>query len=287
VKKILIFLYVVFCAAFAGAEAPVWEISKDGNTLYLGGSIHLLREDDYPLPREFDTAFGKSDILVLEADVSEAARPGAAQNLMQRMLLPGGETLQTILDENTYNALKAKCEEFSLPIAGMAKFKPALVVNILTVLRIQQFGFIQQGVDLYYFTKARDNAKEILFLETAEFQLDLLAGMGSGYENEFVLYSLKDLDTMEEAMLTLITGWRNGDAAVIESILAEMREKFPTVYKEMIGDRNQAWMPFIESYFTTEAVEFVIVGSAHIYGSDGLLKGLEDRGYLIKRIEYP
>jgi uncharacterized protein YbaP (TraB family) len=51
----------VSCASSAPAlnesKSSVWEISKDGKTLFLGGSIHLLREQDLPLPFAFDVKF--------------------------------------------------------------------------------------------------------------------------------------------------------------------------------------------------------------------------------------
>ena len=51
--------------------SSVWVISRNGNTLYLGGSIHILRDDDFPLPTEFDLAFSQSTVLVLEADLEQ------------------------------------------------------------------------------------------------------------------------------------------------------------------------------------------------------------------------
>ena len=32
------------------ADTSVWEVKFDSNTVYLGGTVHLLRPSDYPLP---------------------------------------------------------------------------------------------------------------------------------------------------------------------------------------------------------------------------------------------
>ena len=87
-------------------------------------SVHILRAEDYPLPAEFDKAFEKSDILILEADAAQIQNPEVAQNMMAQMMLPGEETLQTILDEETFKLLEAKSAELSFPLQNVMKFKP-------------------------------------------------------------------------------------------------------------------------------------------------------------------
>ena len=70
----LVFLLIGFTSpVYAGA--PVWKISKDGNVLYLGGTIHLLGVNDYPLPAAFEKAYQQSSLLVFEADIQKLQSP--------------------------------------------------------------------------------------------------------------------------------------------------------------------------------------------------------------------
>jgi hypothetical protein len=47
----------------------LWQVDSPTTRAYLMGSIHLLRQDVYPLAPVIEDAFAASDALVLEADV--------------------------------------------------------------------------------------------------------------------------------------------------------------------------------------------------------------------------
>jgi uncharacterized protein YbaP (TraB family) len=265
--------------------SSVWKISKDDKILFLGGSIHVLRAEDFPLPKEFDRVFSKSALLVLEADIDQMANEEVAQYLLNRTYLPGGQTLQSILDSDTYALLKAECVEYGLPIEVVSNFKPSMVIAMLSVLQIQKFGFVQQGVDAYYLDKARKINKPVSFLETVEEQIDLIASMGEGYENDFVRYSLKDMSSTENELTILLSEWITGEASSIEASLIEEKEEWPVIYKTIVADRNAAWMPKIEGYLASGQVPFIIVGAAHLHGPDGLLIQLKNSGCTVEQLK--
>ena len=270
-------------AASIETSSSVWKISRNGKTLFLAGSIHLLREADLPLPEEFDRAFSLSDILVLEADAEEMANPEIAQYLAEQMLLPGNETLQSILDRDTYEQLSQVCNEYGFSIDDVAKLKPSMIINILSVLQIQKYGFIQQGVDDYYLGKAKNENKPVNFLESAQSQIELIIKMGDGYENEYVNYSIQDMADTEEGLEMLVSEWKNGESAVIKETLKEMKEQWPVIYKALITNRHDAWIPQIEKFLASGQVYFVIAGVLHMHGSDGLLLRLENLGYAVEK----
>ena len=284
-KQISLIILGLLAISSAFSQSSVWEINKNGNTLYLGGSVHLLRVEDYPLPKMFDKAFEKSDVLILEADIAQLENFEAAQKIMAQAMLPVEETLQTILDEETFKLLGTKCAELSLPLESLLKFKPSMVTTVLTAMKMQQMGFTPQGVDIYFYAKAKENDMKIDFLESIDFQINLMVNMGEGFENEFVKYSLKELDNIQAEMDKLIPAWRNGTSKYISSMLTEMKKTFPSVYKSMITDRHENWLPQIEKFLTNEPVEFVVVGAAHLHGDDGLLTELKNKGYTVKQLK--
>ncbi|GHT51762.1 TraB/GumN family protein [Bacteroidia bacterium] len=276
---------VVSSSGFCFSQSSVWEVSKNGNTLYLGGSVHLLRAEDFPLPKEFDTAFDNSDMLVLEADVEQISSPDVAQRMMAQAMLSGDTTVQTLLNAETYNLLAAKCEEFSIPMANVLKLKPAILVMLLEVTALQQLGFTPQGVDVFYLAKAKEQSKELDFLETVDFQINLLVNIGNGCENEYVQYSLEELVNIEEEINAMIPEWKNGTSEAGESENQDMKEKFPSVYKSLISNRNNDWIPRIETYLADKKVEFVVVGLGHLHGADGVLAQLVKKGYTVNQVK--
>jgi uncharacterized protein YbaP (TraB family) len=279
------------CASSSASVQPgssVWKISRDGNALFLGGSIHLLREKDFPLPKEFDRAFSQSTMLILEADVERVENDREiARYLRSQMRLPDGQRLQSILDPDVYDLLKAECTKYGLPIETVSRFKPSMVLAMLSMLQIRKLGFAQQGVDMHYFQKARKTKKPINFLETVEFQIDMLVSMGEGYENDYVRYSLNDIsDTDDEnELLALVAEWRTGDASTSEASLIKMKEEWPVIYQALVSDRNNAWIPQIEEYLDSGQVPFIIAGLLHMYGPDGLLTQLENSGCTVEQVK--
>jgi uncharacterized protein YbaP (TraB family) len=269
----------------ATSGSPVWKISGNGNTLFLGGSVHILRSDDFPLPKAFDRAFSKSSLLVLEADIAQMSDVNVVKYLASKMYLPEGQTLKTILDPDIYDMLKLECAKYGLPIDVFSQFKPSMVLNILNVLQVQKFGFEEEGVDSFFQNRAKKAKKPVYFLETVEFQIDMLVSMGEGYENDFVRYSLEDLASTDDSLAELVTEWKTGGSEITEASLIEMKEEWPELYKSMVEDRNNAWIPQIKEYLASGKIAFIVVGAAHLYGPDGLLIQLENSGYIVEQLK--
>jgi uncharacterized protein YbaP (TraB family) len=263
--------------------SSVWKISKDGNALFLGGSIHVLRPDDFPLPGAYNRAFSESKLLVLEADVELMADEEVAGYLLDRMYLPEGQSLQTILRPDTYDLLEEACEEFGFPIEAVYNLKPSMVITVLSVFHMQESGFVEEGVDAYFLNYAKDENKPIRFLESVELQIDMLVSMGEGYEDEYVLYSLEDFSNTDNYLSEIVAEWRTGDASITEASLIDMKKEWPQMYKSMVLDRNAAWIPQIEEYLATGAVPFIVVGAAHLHGPDGLLVQLKNLGCTVEQ----
>lgn len=269
----------------AQADAPVWQASKGDSTVFLGGTIHLLRARDYPLPAAFETAYQASDRLFFEIDQSQLADMSVQARMMQQLTYQDDRTLQTVLDEETYAALTAYAENAGLPMAMMQKFKPGMLLSTLSLLEFQSRGFTPQGVDAYYNTRAMGDGKARGELETIDQQITMLASMGEGYESEFVAYSLRDLETVGEAIEDMVTAWRAGDQASLEAqFIRPMLEEAPELYDSMLVERNNNWMPQIEAMFDEPGTEFVLVGAAHLIGEHGVLAMLSERGYEVGRV---
>jgi uncharacterized protein YbaP (TraB family) len=287
---VILFSVGLFSCASSPASDPVlsgssvWKISKNGKSLFLGGSVHILRAGDFPLPGEFDRAFLQSTLLVLEADLEQMGDEGVVQYLMYRMILPSGQTLQSVLDSDTYDLLEAACAAYEYPIEVVSNFKPSMVITILTVLQIQKLGFVQEGIDAYYLNKAQATNKPVAFLETVEAQIDLIVSMGEGYENDFVRYSLSDMSNTENELTMLLAEWKTGNASTTEKSLIKWKEEWPVMYQSLITDRNAAWVPQIEEYLASGQVPFIIVGAAHLHGPDGLLTQLKNSGCTVEQL---
>lgn len=278
-------LLALIPASYVAAETSVWKVSNGNNTVYLGGTVHLLRASDYPLPTEYDQAYEASDTLVFETDIAAMSDLATQARLLTAMSYTDERTLQSVLSEEAYAALQEYTASVGLPLAMMQKFKPGMVVTTLQVFEFQKLGFTPEGVDAHFNARASGDGKPIEGLESLEEQIEFLASMGEGKESEYILMSLADLENTEEAMLGMISAWRAGDSEQLtELFVADMQERAPDIYELLLRGRNLDWLPQIDAMLQDADTEFVLVGAAHLVGDDGLLKLLADAGYDVEQL---
>jgi len=280
---ILISSYLLMSACFA--QSSVWSVEGNGNTVYLGGTIHILTPEDYPLPSEFDSAFAWSDIIVFEADLKKMEDPAIIQKMMTMAMYQDGRTLKGELSPEAYGLLEEKCTKINLPLEGMQQFKPTMVMLIYTVTKMQQSGSTSDGVDQYFLSKALSNEKGLLYLESVDSQLNLLFGEEDEDNSQSVHQFFDDEEKWDNHLTELKAAWLTGEEKVFKNLQKEMKNEFPEIYQKMLVDRNENWVPKIQSYLDTEGVEFILAGALHMHGPDGMIALLKKEGYKIKSVK--
>jgi|TARA_B110000483_G_C18192544_1_gene541567 uncharacterized protein YbaP (TraB family) len=272
-------------SSIASADSSVWLVQAEDHTVYLGGTVHLLRAADYPLPDEYGEAYAASASLVFETDLSSMSDLSVQAKLLQQLRYDDGESLKTVLNEEAYSVLEAYTGSIGLPLAMLEQFKPGMIVSTLQIMEFQRIGFTPQGVDAYFNTLAMSDGKPLGQLETIDAQIGFLASMGEGNESEFILLSLKDLEDTVEVMDDMIAAWRIGDNdALSELFVTDMLEQAPEIYDSLLKQRNLNWLPQLEDMLESPEIEFVLVGAAHLVGPDGLLAMLQAKGYQISQL---
>jgi len=285
-KKILlsIMLVLLICTQSL-ADSSVWKVQKDESIIYLGGTFHLLRQSDFPLPMEFDKAYRASDILVFETDLGKLHDPSTQQKLMSKAMYTDGSTIENHLSPQTYSLLNEYCASKGIPLAAIKQFKPSIVVVTITVMELAKLGVTQEGVDLFFYQLAAGDNKTVEGLETVEEQIHFVVGMGEGNEDAFVTHSIKDLESIKQKYESMVDAWKTGDAKKLNDLMvAELKSKTPKLYKELIADRNENWLPMIDAYQKTLQKEFILVGVGHLVGPDGIVKALRKKGYKVEKL---
>jgi uncharacterized protein YbaP (TraB family) len=280
----LLSLLLILIITGLSAQSSVWKVSDGSNSVFLGGTCHILRASDFPLPEEFDRAYAQADRLFFEIDPVALDAPDFVARMMAESIYRDGRTLKTVLNDEAYDALAAQGKKSNLPIEILQKTKPGMVVTMITIQELTKAGITQEGVDMFYAKKAKQDRKPIGSLETVEFQLNLITNLGEGMESQFVLYSLQDLEQIETLFDETIHAWRNGDLEMIERLFTDEMEAFPEIYNLVLRDRNELWIPQISEMLKTESTEFVLVGVGHMGGEHGLLRLLEAEGYSVEQV---
>ncbi len=275
----------ILSATTVYAETSLYEVTnKKGESLYLGGTIHLLRPSDFPLPAEYQQAFDKSQMLVLETDLQKASSPEFGQKMMQQMMYSGGKNLSSELRPEVWKELQDYSAANQVPIGQLMQFKP-FMVSLMMVMQQGQKSGLTQGVDFYFNQQARLQSKNIGELESADEVLNFMNALNDQDPNQTIIATLRDLKKMNDMMIKVTAAWRAGDLSLIEKeMLAPMKKEFPEFYRLLVAYRNNKWMQKIEGMLATQEKEMILVGSLHLVGDEGLLNQLREKGYQIKPV---
>jgi uncharacterized protein len=284
-RKILlsIILVLLFCTQSL-AESSVWKIQKGESVMYLGGTCHLLRQSDFPLPAEFDKAYRESDIVVFETDLGEFNNPSAQAKLMSKAMYNDGSTVDKHLSSQTYKLLSGYCEANGIPLGALKQFKPSMIVVMMEAVELAKLNVTQEGVDTFFYKLAKRDKKMVEGLETVDEQINFLAGMGEGNEDAFVRYTIEDFKSIKRQYESLVEAWKKGDTRRIYNLMVADLKEMPKLYKELLTDRNKNWLPLIDAYQKTTQKRFILVGVGHLVGPDGILEALRQKGYKVEKL---
>ena len=268
-------------------ESPtlcLWTVQSETNTVYVLGSIHVLKQQHYPLAPAIYEALEKSDRVVFEVDLEELKSPQVQLKMLTRGFYANRRTLREALSASSYEVIEAYLSDRGLSIEAFQRVKPWMLAATITTLELQKLGFApDQGVDRHLYAKAKANGKQIEGLETVEEQLNLFDHLSSKTQELFLLHTLRELSLLKRQTQEIVKAWKEGRVEGFERMLHNMQE-FPEVYQALITDRNRRWFPGIESYLKDNQPCFVIVGTLHLLGEHGLLAMLETKGYTVRQL---
>ena len=258
----------------------IWRAEINGNTFFLLGSIHVLNRQSYPLAQVIENAYRKCDTLVFETDLSGMQDPAILSLTMEIGLLPQGKTLEGLLSQGTYQAFKARVEALGLPVTQFNNFRPWFAAVALIGLEFQRLGFDPAyGIDSHFHTRAKQDNKELVYLEPIEKQLRLLGDMDSEDQESFMKQALKDLEVVEKMTSEMIDSWEAGDPERLNSIVQLSFKDYPHIYDRLVVQRNRDWKKRIVELKGRNKNIMIIVGAAHLIGKGNLVEMLVGEGF--------
>ena len=283
---------------------------KDGQKMYLFGTIHIGDERTAYLPDAIRNAFVASDALALECNMELFEKKVEEDEKLAEQLSDlfytsdGTNVVEKRLDKETYTKACQYLKAVGGYTVNMPYAKPHLWSEAIEDFYLDQ-GYqlhADQGVEMRLIDWAEELDKDILEIESAMDQLKMLSNFS--YDLQMVQLEAAMESTSreywEEAM-TLYEKWCAGDEAVLreavamewdtqdmtEEEIAEQKPLFDEYYKKMDTDRNKAMLKTAIDYLESGEVIFYAVGLAHLLDdATGLVNALQQSGYTVERIAY-
>ena len=263
----------------------LWEVEGETNSVYLLGSIHLLREDDHPLPVVIDRAYADAEIIVMELDMDDLD-PAYTQAAFNRAgVMTDGTTLADLMGDELYAAAEEAAAFIDIPLDMLAQSEPWLAAMTVELMMLYRFGFNPMlGVEMTMLNRATADGKPVEGLETVDEQLAFLDGLPLEAQREMLLQTLDQGASLNESIDDMIDAWHRGDTAALAAELLVSIEAQPELHEALLVDRNRRWAETILAWLDDDRDYLVIVGALHLVGDDGVPALLADKGIGIQQL---
>ncbi|NLZ46827.1 MAG: TraB/GumN family protein [Clostridiales bacterium] len=276
----------------------MWEVkTKSGKTIYLLGSMHVLPDSAYPLPDQLINAYEKSDAIVVECDILAYQSDLAKQlKLAEDMVYKDGTKFKDHIDPEIYSEVVALMKEWGIYSKAHESFKPAMLTSLIENYIYTKANLKSElGIDMFFLDKATEESKEIIEVESAEFQMDMLMNFSDEINSLMLSSYAYDIDELVVQINELYEVWASGDTEkLLEANSADedqLTDAEKAAFKEyndtMLTNRNKGMADkVIELIENDDKDIFYIVGAAHYPGEGGIIELLEAQGVVCTPVQY-
>lgn len=281
---------------------PAMWIVKDGEggCLYLMGTIHLGDERMENLPAKVTKTLDACDYLAVEFDIleSESDLAGMTQS-MQSMMYTDGTTIKDHIDGEVYDKAKSILQEAGYYNQSLDYYTPIMWQQFVTEAYSQNSELkTRYGADRQLITYAKNHNIGVLDIESMELQMDMLKSL-SPETQEYLLGSsvMSTSEMYNQSLKLMYESWVSGDVSTLEKLTAadsgltdvimddNIKSYMDEYNNKMLTIRNKNMALAAQRYIQGGATVLLAVGTAHMFGDDGIINLLENEGYTVE--EWP
>ncbi|MBS0480108.1 MAG: TraB/GumN family protein [Proteobacteria bacterium] len=271
--------------AMTDADPALWVVKDKNTTIYLFGTVHLLKPGLSWFDEGVKKAFDASGELVLEM---VQPTPEKMQSLvMARGFAATGPTLAERLPARDRPVYLKALADLGMPSALFDRAQPWLVATNLSLMPLLKLGYDPaSGPESVLTAAATAEKKTITGLETPEQQIGYLAGLSGPTQVKFLESTLKDLPKLAATMDDMVGAWSRGDPATLGKLMNDGVKDTPELAKTLLYDRNARWAQWIKARMAKPGTVFVAVGAGHLAGPRSVIEQLKALKLTATRVRY-
>lgn len=272
-------------AGTTDADPASWVVKDEDTTVYLFGTVHVLKPGLSWFDEAVKSAFDRSDTLVLEMVQPD---PAAMQKLVvAKGINPTGPTLTERLPADKRAGVVKALTDVGLPSSTYDRMKPWLAAVTVSVAPLGKLGYDpNSGAEKVLAQAAANAGKQVVGLETAEQQLGFFDGLSEPAQITFLTSSVADLPKLPQEMDRMVGSWARGDSDTLAAVLNDNLKDSPEVAKLLLTDRNKRWAGWIRDRMAQPGTVFVAVGAGHLAGAESVQAQLRADGLKAERVKY-
>ncbi len=265
------------------ADPALWVVKDADTTIYLFGTVHLLKPGITWFDGGVKAAYDASSEIVLEMVEPD---PQVAQSLvMAKAIDPDGPALSAKLNQADSAAYAKVLAELGVPVAALEKMEPWFASTVLSMISIQKAGYSgDSGVEKQIATAAKKDGKKVGELESMEFQLGLFDTMPEPMQIAFLNATVAELPKSAEMLDMMVASWVKGDPDALAELLNKSLMMTPELTKTLLTDRNANWADWIEKRLEQPGTIMIAVGAGHLAGANSVQEMLKAKKIAVLRI---
>lgn len=264
-------------AAPALAHAPFWQVSYEGRSSTLLGTMHDVVDAD-ELPTRLWEELEVARVVVTEADVGAIDR----REFEAAIALPEGQSVRSAVAAGDWDAIVEALDGIATA-DEIDTTQPWYTQGALVRAIVPQ---VDDPIDTTLVDRAILARVRPAFLETWREQVEMLNALGLDYGVDLLLSTVRDQAGTEAAFLAWAAAYRAGDVDRLEALSFDPADVAarPEYFEQIVFARNEAWLAGLEDEFRAGGA-FVAVGFMHLPTDRGLLRRLEDDGFALDLVE--
>lgn len=265
-----------------GAGPALWVVRDADSTLYLFGTVHVLRPTTAWGSARVDAAFDSADQVWFE--ISNPDDQAAIMPLIQQHGLAPDRPLSSLLTAEEMTVLNTIAASAGMPAGQIDIFRPWLAGLALSVAPLMKAGYDpRSGVELVLKARAEAAGKPIQAFETIDKQVGILAGMSEADQLASLRLLMESWGDATAELDGIVAAWASGDVKALEALAVdEMQVETPALYEALLVRRNTDWANQIQTLLEGSGTVFIAVGAAHLAGDDSVQEILGDRGVTVE-----
>ena len=268
----------------ADPDPALWVIKDEDTTIYLFGTVHILKPGMSWFDEAIKDSFDVSDELVIEMIKPE---PSVMAKIVSDLAInKTGVSLRDKLSAEDRADYESTLAKFNLPVAAFDPLDPWFASVNLSLIPLVQNGYAaDQGVEDELLSRAKARAIKITGLETPEQQLGFFDNLPEDVQIRFLNFTVDTIDESTDTMEQMVAEWANANIDALGTLMnAGLEDRI--LYETLLVNRNISWAEWVDQRMTEPGTVFLAVGAGHLAGESSLQALLAKKGFAVERIEY-
>lgn len=272
-------------AATKDADPALWVVKDKDTTIYLFGTIHVLKPGLSWFDEAVKKAFDRSGTLVLE--MVEPDQATQQKVVLSKAFAPDGPTLSEQLPAEKRAVMAKALTDNGLSLSQYDRMRPWFAAITLSILPLEKIGYDPaNGPEGILTRAAQAQKKQVIGLETFEGQMSIFDKLSQKGQIELLTSTIDELPKARENMDKMVDEWARGRPEELAKDMNASLKDTPEVAETLLLNRNRQWAGWIAERMKTPGTVFIAVGAGHLAGQGSVQDQLLRYKLKAVRIKY-